>query len=119
MVLDLAERTERKTAALYAIALIAIASVPSLLSYSQLNLRFLDVPVLDYLDGTVVVIASPLVALIMVLILGWKWKNFEKESGKVVPAALLRPYILLVRFFIPVALIFSLCMILLSMYGKI
>jgi neurotransmitter:Na+ symporter, NSS family len=108
MVAEGTEKNGRKNAALHACILIAIASVPSLLSYSPLNLQISGIPVLDYLDGTVVVIASPVVALLMVLILGWGWKDFDKESAKVLPKAILRPYLALVRYFIPAALAFAL-----------
>lgn len=114
IVVEISEKIGRKTAALYAVALIALVSIPSTLSYSPFNLKFLGLPVLDYLDGSVVVFASPLVALLMIIILGWWWSDFEKECEKVLPKILLKPYILIVRFFIPFALIFSFAMLLLS-----
>ncbi|MDD5337518.1 MAG: sodium-dependent transporter [Candidatus ainarchaeum sp.] len=104
-VVDLSVRTGRKRAALYLTALVALLSIPSLLSYSSVDLKFAGVPVLDYLDGTVVVLAFPVVALLLVLALGWVWKDFEEESAKALPKLLLKPYVLLIRFFIPAALL--------------
>ncbi|MFA5077122.1 MAG: sodium-dependent transporter [Candidatus Micrarchaeia archaeon] len=104
-VVDLSARTGRKKAAFYLTALIALLSIPSLLSYSRTNLKFAGVPVLDYLDGTVVVLVFPVVALLLVLALGWAWKDFEKESARALPEIFLTPYILLIRFIIPAVLL--------------
>ncbi len=104
IVADVFEKFDRKSAALYAIALIALASIPSILSYSSANLKFAGIPVLDYLDGTIVISAAPIVALMLVLVLGWGWKDFEKESRKALPDILLEPYVLLIKFLIPFVL---------------
>lgn len=104
IVADLSRKMDRETAALCAIILVALASIPSMLSYSFVNLKFAGVPVLDFLDGNIIVTAAPLVALLLVLVLGWGWKNFEKESGKALPEFLLKPYVLLIKFFIPLLL---------------
>lgn len=103
LVADFSQRIGRKSAALYATVLLSLAAIPSLLSYSPVGLKLGGVPVLDYLDGTIVVIFSPLVALLLVLVLGWKWKNFEGEMKKVLPKILVKPYILFIRFLVPLA----------------
>lgn len=105
MVADISQKNDRKTSALYATVAVALASIPSLLSYSFVNLKFAGIPVLDFLDGDIVVMAAPLVALMLVTVLGWGWKGFEKESKKALPEMLFMPYVLLIRFFIPLALL--------------
>ncbi len=105
IVADISARIGRKKAAFCVAAFVALAALPSWLSYSFLNLKIAEMPVLDYLDGTIVVTAAPAVALIMVLVLGWGWKNFEGESVKVIPGILLKPYIILIKFVIPLVLL--------------
>lgn len=100
----------REKAALITVGLTFLLSIPSLLSYSPLRLSFMGMPILDVLDGIFVVWAYPLVALLMVLVLGWVWKGVEEESAKVIPKTLLRCYVLLVRFVIPFALSASIIM---------
>lgn len=104
MVADLSRKTERKTAALYATILVALAAIPSFLSHSFMNLEFAGMPVLDFLDGKVVVAIAPLGALVMVLVLGWGWKDMESEIRKTLPGMLVAPYILLIRFIVPLVL---------------
>ncbi|MEM4366793.1 MAG: sodium-dependent transporter [Candidatus Anstonellales archaeon] len=110
LVADLSPSIGRDKAALATISLTFLLSIPSMLSYSPINLSFMGMPVLDLLDGVFVVWAYPLVAVLMVLVLGWCWDGFERESARVMPAVLLRPYIFLVKFVIPFALLAAIIM---------
>lgn len=95
----------RKTAALYFMGLLLALSAPSMLSYSGFGLAIGGVPVLDYLDGTFVVALYPLVALLLVLLLAWGWKDMEKEAAKHIPLGFLSLFVFLVKFMVPGALL--------------
>ncbi|MBU0586728.1 sodium-dependent transporter [Candidatus Micrarchaeota archaeon] len=104
VVSNLAIKYGRKSAARITALIIGVVAIPSMLSYSSVNLSFDGMPVLDFLDGKVVVLLYPIAALLLVLILGWGWTGFPREAAKVVPRKLLSLYIFIIRFLVPFAL---------------
>ncbi len=72
------------------VLLLLILFIPAALSYSPLKVSFVEMPVLDFLDGVVVERVAPVTTIGMLVVLIWAWKDsrrileeiFTKDAGE-------------------------------------
>jgi NSS family neurotransmitter:Na+ symporter len=94
----------RKTATLACIVLISILMIPSALSYSPLNLSIFGEKFFDFLDVSVVGRFLPLTTLFTIVYIAWGYKDLEKEAYANMPKWMVAPFLLVVRFVLPIFL---------------
>ncbi len=84
---------------------LALASLPSALSYSGFGTEIFGMPFLDFMDAVFVGKLLPIAVLIFVLFLSWGYKPLKKEISKLLPKFLVNPFLVLVKYLIPMFLL--------------
>jgi len=94
----------RKNATAVCVGLITLLMIPSALSYSPMNLTIFGQKVLDFLDVSVVGRFLPLTTFFTVVYIAWGYKDLEKEAKANMPRWFVSPFLILVRYVIPIFL---------------
>jgi len=96
----------RNSAGLILLLLLLVFLIPSALSYSPIASDFtiFGVPFLEFLDAKVVGQFAPLIVVVSLVAFTWGWKDCKKALGENLPAPLVTPVYLMVKYVVPVAI---------------
>lgn len=95
----------RQSAMLWCIVLIGVLMLPSALSYSPLALSLNGVRILDFLNENIIGRFLPLTIFFVIVYIAWGYKDLEKEVEMNLPQWLVRPFMVLARFLLPLFLL--------------
>jgi NSS family neurotransmitter:Na+ symporter len=103
---NLRRRTDgRNRAGLIMLALALILFIPAALSYSPIPVKVMGIRFLDFLDADIVGRFAPLVVVISLVAFTWFWKDCKKALSQNVPAILVDPIYLMVKYVAPAAIL--------------
>ncbi len=103
---NLRRRTDEKNrASLIMLALALILFIPSALSYSPIPVKVVGIRFLDFMDADIVGRFAALVVVISLIAFTWCWKDCKKALSENVPAPLVEPIYLMVKYVAPAAII--------------
>lgn len=97
-------KLSRSSATTVCVGLVTLLMFPSALSYSKMNLTIFGQKVLDVLDISIVGRFLPLSTFLTVVYIAWGYKDLEKEAKTNLPKWFVSPFMILVRYIIPVFL---------------
>lgn len=97
-------RITRKTATLACVILISLLMLPSALSYSPMGIYVFGQRFFDFLDLSIVGRFLPLTTLFTIVYIAWGFKDLEKDANSNMPSWLVRPFLIAVRFILPLFL---------------